>query len=64
MFGLELIKMRIIYPFEVVGRGGETQLQVGENLNKRGKCNENVFIQSKYILNFINSRDISTWGTT
>ena len=26
--------MHNFHPFEVVGRGSETQLQVGENLNK------------------------------
>ena len=32
IFGVKLIKnMSIFYPFEVVGRGSETQLQVGEN---------------------------------
>ena len=35
MFGLKLNKyMRNFHPLEVVGRGSETQLQVGENLNK------------------------------
>ena len=29
-----LTNMSNFLPFEVVGRGGETQLQVGENLNK------------------------------
>ena len=32
MFGLKLYKY-VFYPLEVVGRGSETQLQVGENLN-------------------------------
>ena len=35
MFGLKLNKyMSNFHPLEVVGRGCETQLQVGENLNK------------------------------
>ena len=34
MFDLKLKKMRNFHPFEVVGRGSETQLQMGENLNK------------------------------
>ena len=34
LFVLKLKKnMRIFYPLEVVGRGSETQLQVGEKLN-------------------------------
>ena len=34
MFGIKLkiIIMRNFHPLEVVGRGSETQLQVGENL--------------------------------
>ena len=32
-FGLKLKKMSNFPTFEVVGRGSETQLQVGENLN-------------------------------
>ena len=33
MFGLKLIKcIRNFHPLDVVGRGSETQLQVGENL--------------------------------
>ena len=36
MFGLKLNKINVsnFHPLEVVGRGSETQLQVGENLNK------------------------------
>ena len=34
MFGLLLNKYKYFQPLEVVGRGSETQLQVGENLNK------------------------------
>ena len=33
MFGLKL-NMSNFYPIEVVGRGSETQLQVGGNLNE------------------------------
>ena len=33
MFALKLKKYCNYHPLEVVGRGGETQLQVGENLN-------------------------------
>ena len=33
IFRLKLNKMSHFYPLEVVGRGSETQLQVGENLN-------------------------------
>ena len=33
MFGLELNKYQYFHSLEVVGRGSETQLQVGENLN-------------------------------
>ena len=33
MFGLKL-NMSNFHPLEVVGRGSETQLHVGENLNK------------------------------
>ena len=31
--GLKLKKYEYFHPFEVVGRGSETQLQVGEKLN-------------------------------
>ena len=31
MFGLKLKKESYFHPFEVVGRGSEAQLQVGEN---------------------------------
>ena len=34
MFGLQLTNMSTFHPFEVVGLCSETQLQVGENLNK------------------------------
>ena len=34
MFGVQLKKIRNFQPLEMVGRGSETQLQVGENLNK------------------------------
>ena len=34
MFGLKLEKLSNFQPLEVVGRGSETQLQVGENVNK------------------------------
>ena len=34
MFRFNLKKCSIFYPFEVVGRGSETQLQMGEKLNK------------------------------
>ena len=34
MFGLKLNKYEYFYPLEVVGRGSETQLQRGKNLNK------------------------------
>ena len=34
MFVLNLHKYEYFYPLEVVGRGSETQLQVGKNLNK------------------------------
>ena len=38
LFGLNLNKFEYFYPLGVVGRGSETQLQMGENLNKaRGK---------------------------
>ena len=33
MFGLQIKKMAIFHPLEVVGRGSETQLLVNENLN-------------------------------
>ena len=33
MFGLKLNKYEYFNPLEVVGRGSETQLQVGDNLN-------------------------------
>ena len=33
MYGLKWKKMGNFHPFEVVCRGSETQLQVGENLN-------------------------------
>ena len=33
MFGFKLYKYEYFYPFEVVGRGSETQLQVGKNVN-------------------------------
>ena len=32
MFGLELTNLTDFHPLEVVARGSETQLQVGENL--------------------------------
>ena len=32
MFGLKVNKYVYFHPLEVVGRGSETQLQVGENL--------------------------------
>ena len=31
MFGLNLKRLSNCHPFEVVGRGSETQLQVGKN---------------------------------
>ena len=31
MFGYKLNKYEYFYPLEVVGRGSETQLQVGKN---------------------------------
>ena len=31
MFGLKLDKYQYFHPFEVVGRGSETQFQVGKN---------------------------------
>ena len=34
IFGLKLKKLSIFHSLEVVGRGSETQLQVGENFNK------------------------------
>ena len=34
MFGHKLNNVSTFHPLEVVGRGSETQLQVGENLNK------------------------------
>ena len=36
MFGLKLnnIYTKNFHPFEIVGRGSETELQVGENWNK------------------------------
>ena len=34
MFGLELNKIGNIHLLAVVGRGGETQLQVNEDVNK------------------------------
>ena len=34
MFVLKLNKHEYFHPLEVVGRDSETQLQVGENLNK------------------------------
>ena len=34
MFGRKLTDMANFHPLEVVGRGSETQLQVGGNLNK------------------------------
>ena len=34
MFGLKLTNVNNFHPLEVVGRDSETQLQVGENLNK------------------------------
>ena len=34
MFGIKLRKMSNFHPFEVVSRGSETQLQMGENLDK------------------------------
>ena len=36
MFGIRS-DMSNFHPLEVVGRGSETQLQVGENLNLAGK---------------------------
>ena len=39
-----------VYPFEVVGRGGETQLQMGENVNKITKRFEGQLSLS-YIFN-------------
>ena len=30
---IQVVKIRYFNPLEVVGRGSETQLQVGENLN-------------------------------
>ena len=33
MFGLKLKNYKWFNPLEVVGRGSETQLQMGENLN-------------------------------
>ena len=33
MFGLKINKYDFFYPLEVVGRGSETQLQEGQNLN-------------------------------
>ena len=33
MFAIKLTNTSNFYPLEVVGRGSETQLQVGENLN-------------------------------
>ena len=36
MFGLKLPNMSNFNPLEVVGRGSETQLQMGENLNQTG----------------------------
>ena len=33
MFGLKLANTGIFHPLDVVGRGSETQRQVGENLN-------------------------------
>ena len=34
MFGLKFKKLRNFHPFEIVGRGSETQLQMDEKLNK------------------------------
>ena len=34
MFGLKLNKYENFQPLEVVDRGSETQLEVGENLNR------------------------------
>ena len=34
MFGLTLTDMSNFHSLKVVGRGSETELQVGENLNK------------------------------
>ena len=34
MFGLKLKKLSNFHQFEVVGRGSETQLQMGENFIK------------------------------
>ena len=34
MFGLKLNTYDYFYPLEVEGRGSETELQLGENLNK------------------------------
>ena len=36
MCGLKLNKYEHFHQLEAVGRGGETQLQAGENLNKIG----------------------------
>ena len=33
MFAFKFINMSNFHPLEIVGRGGETQLPVGENLN-------------------------------
>ena len=38
------VKSNNFHPLEVVGRGSETQLQVGENLNKVNLMNLLVFV--------------------
>ena len=42
------------HPLEVVGRGGETQLQVGENLNLIMECNKDLspLIMTVVVLKF------------
>ena len=43
MLGLKIKNMSNFHPLEVVGRGSETQLRVGKNLNKIGFCTIDLF---------------------
>ena len=38
MFGIKLSKLSNFLPLEFVGRGSETRLRVGENLNYLNLC--------------------------